>query len=217
MEIKYLGHASFLMKTKQGNIVCDPFPSKDAKIGLKFPKNIEANIVTISHDHFDHNAVSEVMGNPYVVKEPGEFEINGIRIFGIQSYHDEVNGEKRGMNTIFIFEVEGLSICHLGDLGHKLNESQAKELDEVDVLMIPVGGKVTLNMKEVMDVINQIEPRIVIPMHYETDASNLDVNDLGNFLKEFGQEKIIEQDKLQISSKENLPEEMQIVVLTKKE
>lgn len=217
MEIQYFGHSSFLIKTQKAIIVCDPFPHGDPKIGLKFPSGINADIVTVSHDHFDHSAVSEIMGNPYIIREPGEFEVKGVNVFGLESYHDEKQGTERGKNIIYLIEDEGLNVCHLGDLGAILDSEQANELNEVDILMIPVGGTYTLDVKKVMEVINQIEPEIVIPMHYAGQGDTMsDLAPVEVFLKEIGQEQAVKMDKFVIKSREELGEETRVIILNKR-
>ena len=212
MEIRYLGHSSFLIQTKSANIICDPY---GADLGLKFPSGVKADIVTISHDHYDHNNIKAISGSPYIIKEPGEFEIKGVNIFGVSSFHDNNEGKDRGMNTMFLIEVEGITVCHLGDLGHALSNDQINELDGVDVLLVPVGGTFTLNAKEAGEVILQIEPKIVIPMHYGVSGLKENLSPLSDFLKEMGKENLETQEKLVIKSGQELSEETQIVVLNK--
>ena len=212
MEIKYLGHASFLIQTKDVNIVCDPF---SPELGLKFPSGIKADILTVSHDHFDHNNIAAVSGNPYLIKEPGEFEIKDVNIFGISSYHDKNQGQERGTNTMFLIEAEGITLCHLGDLGHTLSNEQINELDGIDVLFVPVGGTYTIDAKEAEELVLQIEPKIVIPMHFGIPEIKEPLSPLADFLKEMGKENIVTQNKLVVKSGQELPEEMQVVVLNK--
>jgi L-ascorbate metabolism protein UlaG (beta-lactamase superfamily) len=214
MEITYLGHASFRIKGKTTTVVTDPYAPDF--IGLKFPKHVTADIVTVSHDHADHNAVGQIEGTPYVVHGPGEYEIKGVGIMGIPSYHDTEQGAKRGKNTIYRIEIDGLSIVHLGDLGHTLSAAEVDNLDGVDILMIPVGGFYTIDAAAAVSVINEIEPSIVLPMHYgradlsEKIKSNLATRE--TFLKEIGKEDVVPQPKLMIT-KDKLPEQMQVVIL----
>jgi L-ascorbate metabolism protein UlaG (beta-lactamase superfamily) len=163
MDITYLGHSSFRIRGKNAVVVTDPY-SPD--VGLKFPRHIEADIVTVSHDHGDHNAVSQVEGSPYVVNGPGEYEIKGIGVVGISVFHDTEKGASRGRNTIYRIEVDGVSIVHLGDLGHALSSDEVDALDGVNVLLVPVGGLHTIDGKVASQIITDIEPSIVIPMHY---------------------------------------------------
>lgn len=216
MDIYYLGHSSFKIKGKNTTLITDPFSEK--MTGLKFPKS-EADIVTISHNHEDHNQADMVSGNPYVVSNPGEYEVKGVSVFGIGAFHDTKEGEEKGKNTIFIIEMDKIRICHLGDLGHKLDEKELEEVDGVDILMIPVGGSVTVNSSEAMEVVTQIEPKIVLPMHYNEEGLNQqifgDLAPLSAFLKEAG-DKIEHLPKLTVSF-DSLPEEkQQIIVLERK-
>jgi len=213
MDITYLGHASFRIRGKNATVVCDPF---DSTIGLKFPKHIEADVVTVSHDHPDHNAVAAVEGSPFVVHGPGEYEIKGIGVVGYGVYHDNEKGATRGKNTMYRIEVDGVSIVHLGDLGHTLSSDEVDQLDGVNVLMVPVGGFYTIDAAAAVTVVNDIEPLIVIPMHYGRPdlASEIGskLSPVSAFLKEIGKETVIPQPKLTVS-KDKLPAEMQVVVL----
>lgn len=220
MEITFLGHSCFRIKGKKNTIVADPY--EHPQLGFKMPQT-SADIVTISHHHQDHNNVAGVKGTtkrkePFIVDGLGEYEIAGVFIYGIASYHDKSGGAKRGENTIYVINLDGLRLVHLGDLGHKLTETQLEELNGADILFIPVGGTFTIDDNEAVEVIGQIEPLIVIPMHYKTKEMkpdfgiNLTVDD---FLKAIGEEEIKAKDKLTIS-KDKLPEEREIVVLKKK-
>ncbi len=213
MEIKYFGHSSFQIKTKQAVVITDPYQTKNQQLGLKFPSGLTADIVTVSHDHFDHNAVAQIEGNPYLIKEPGEFEIKEVNIFGVGSYHDEVKGSLKGDNNIFVLEAEGFSVCHLGDLGHVLENDQTSDLDNIDILFIPVGGNFTIDAKKAVEVMEQIEPKIVIPMHYKLPGSTLEISPVEDFLKESGFENAERLDKLVVKNREDLGEEMKVVVL----
>jgi L-ascorbate metabolism protein UlaG (beta-lactamase superfamily) len=214
MDITYLGHSSFKIRGKGATVVCDPYDA--AAVGLKFPKHVEADIVTVSHDHGDHNATNQVEGNPFVVRGPGEYEIKGIGIVGHTAYHDDQKGELRGRNTIYRIEVDGVSVVHLGDLGHMLTSDQVDELNGVNVLMVPVGGLHTIDATVAVHLINEIEPSVVIPMHYGRPELNQklfsQLSPLSAFLKEIGKEDITSQPKL-VLSKDKLPAEMQVVVL----
>lgn len=214
MDITYLGHSSFRLRGKTTSVVTDPYDSQ--MVGLKFPKHIEADIVTVSHDHADHNAVSAVEGSPFVVGGPGEYEIKGVGIVGISVFHDAEKGATRGRNTIYRIEVDGVSIVHLGDLGHVLSSDQVDMLDGVNVLLVPVGGVYTIDPGQAAQVISDIEPAIVIPMHYGNEKLNQKafggLSPVSAFLKEIGKEVPASQVKLTIT-KDKLPTEMQVVVL----
>jgi len=163
MDITYLGHSSFHIKGKTASVVTDPFDP--GKVGIRYPK-VEATVVTVSHDHDDHNKVELVENVKKVISGPGEYEIEGISIVGLPTFHDDKKGEERGRNTIYVYELEGLTLLHLGDLGHKLSEDTLNLLGEIDVLMIPVGGYYTIDAKLASEIVHSIEPRITIPMHY---------------------------------------------------
>lgn len=212
MEIVYLGHSCFLLKTKDSRVVIDPY---DKEIGFKMPK-VSADTVTVSHDHKDHDNVEAVSGEPMVINGSGEYEIKGVGITGMSSFHDDKDGKERGKNIVFVFDTEELRIVHLGDLGHKLDKKQLDELDGVDVLMVPVGGEFTIDFKQAKEVVNQISPSIVIPMHFKTKDHNKSFDKLTS-VKEFVTELGIEpkkENKLKIK-KLDLPEEMELVILEK--
>lgn len=164
MDITYLGHASFRIKGKNAAIVTDPYDSQ--KVGFKFPSGIEADIVTISHQHTDHNFADAVKNYSKVIAGPGEYEIAGVSIIGFPSFHDDKKGEERGKNTVFVFEIDDMRIAHLGDLGHELSSDTLEEMGSIDILMIPVGGKYTIDSQGAVKVMQSIEPSIILPMHY---------------------------------------------------
>lgn len=186
IEISSLGLSSFKISGKEITIVCDPF--YDEAVGLKFPK-VEADVVTVSHDHKDHNNRSAVRGSFVCFDSPGEYEIKGAEITGVPSYHDDKQGAERGANTIFVFEIDDLKLCHLGDLGSELSGDQLEQIDGIDILFVPVGGKYTIDAKKAARVVTDINPKVVIPMHYRVgNRDELDPVDL--FLKEIGKEPI---------------------------
>lgn len=215
MQIIWRGQSCFQITSQIGknnlvNIVIDPF---DETIGLRIPK-LEADILLVSHNHYDHNNIKAVEGDPFLVDGPGEYEVKGIFIQGIDSYHDSSFGKERGLNTIYIIETEEMKICHLGDLGQKeLTDEQIEKIIEVDILMIPVGGIFTISAKEAMKIISQIEPKIVIPMHYCLPKLKVKLEDLDKFLKAMGIKKIEPLLKLSIKKKDVLTEEAKIIVL----
>lgn len=215
MDITYLGHSSFRIKGKNAVVVTDPYDIE--KSGVKFPKHIAADIVTVSHGHPDHNATHQIEGNPYIIQGPGEYEVKGVGVIGTATFHDTEKGDKRGRNTVYRIEIDGVSIVHLGDLGHTLSSEEVDALDGVDVLMIPVGGVYTINPSEAVSVINEIEPSIVMPMHYKRSDMIGDVfKDMATlpaFLKEIGKEEVTPLPKLSIT-KDKIPEQMQVVVLS---
>ena len=179
MKITWLGHSCFKIESDGGKIiVTDPF---DEAVGYPLPKE-KADVVTVSHDHHDHNNVKVLKGDPAVVRGSGKQTAAGIEFEGIATYHDEKGGKLRGKNTIFSFEMDGIRVCHLGDLGHLLGEKEAAALCDVDVLMIPVGGVYTLDAEGAKKVVGQIRPKVVIPMHFMTPALTFEVDPPDRFL-----------------------------------
>lgn len=213
MIITWQGHSCFKLQDKQSTdgitLVTDPYGKET---GLKMP-SFEADIVTISHDHADHNNVSALRGTPFVIDCPGEYDTKDVLVEGIDSFHDSKKGEEKGKNTIYRIEIDDISITHLGDLGDVLDNSQIEKLAGTDILLIPVGGHYTLDAKKAVEVISQIEPRIIIPMHYKTEGLVYDLDPLDKFIKEIGLTPTYEE-KLKISKKDLPQEEMELVVLS---
>ncbi len=211
MIITWIGHSCFKIQNKTGTdgivLVTDPF---DKNTGLK-PPNFEADIITVSHDHDDHNNTKSLRGDPYVINMAGEYDLKGVMVQGINSYHDDKGGKERGSNVIYRIEMDDISVVHLGDLGHVLENKHLEELVGIDILMIPVGGKYTLDAKKAVEVISQIEPRMVIPMHYKTPNLKVDIDKLDNFIKEIGVKPTYE-DRLKISKKDLPQDSMEVVV-----
>jgi len=213
MDITHLGHSSFKIRGRVATVITDPY-SKDL-VGIKFP-TVEANIVTVSHQHNDHNNTSAVSGNPIIIAGPGEYEIKGVRIIGVASYHDATSGSERGRNTIYRIEIDAITIVHCGDLGHKLKDDDIELLSGADVLLIPVGGFYTISAEVAKEVVTQLEPMIIIPMHY--NYASLDQKNFGkltkvdDFIAAMGKDNIAPVPKLTIT-KDKLPVEQTIVVL----
>ncbi len=216
MEITWLGQACFKLKGKNATVIIDPFDPQF--IGLKLPKDLQADVVLITHDHGDHNnaaAVSGPTGKAMVFTGAGEYEINGVVITGISSFHDNTQGSERGKNIIFHLLLDGLNIVHLGDLGQEeLTEEQLNLIGQTDILMVPVGSVYTIAAKEATSIVSQLEPKIIIPMHYRIEGLNVDLEPVENFLKQMGAEDVSPSVKLSIT-KDKLPEEPQVVVLNK--
>lgn len=217
MDIYWGGQALFKIKGKQATVVIDPFDP--AFVGLKLPKDLIADTVLVSHSHKDHNfseAVSSPEGKKAMVFDgPGEYEVNGVVITAISSFHDNSQGSERGRNLIFHLLFDGLNIVHLGDLGQsQLTEEQIAQISETDVLLIPVGGVYTIDAKVAASIVSQLEPKIIIPMHYMTEGLKFNLDPVEKFLKEMGVENAVAQPKLSIT-KDKLPEEPQTVVLSK--
>ena len=210
MKVKWLGHASFLITSDDGiRIITDPYITGG---DLSYAEITEtADIVTVSHDHFDHNNISSVQGSPVVVSK-GTADVKGISFRGIFSYHDEEGGKLRGGNTIFCFEVSGVKVCHLGDLGHPLSDKQAAEIGPVDVLLIPVGGYFTIDAGAATGVCNQLKPGVVIPMHYRNGRCAFPIAGVDDFLKGKRNVKRLDDSEVELK-KEQLPQATEIIVL----
>lgn len=222
MRIKYLGHSSFLIEGKTSHtqaikLVTNPFDPK--AVGFPFP-NVAANAITSSHEgHKDHDWYEGVKGiddqSPIIINTPGEYEVNGLRIIGLKSYHDDKKGEERGPNTIYVYDFDVARVAHLGDIGHLPSSELMEALDGTEILFIPVGGKYTIGAKRAMEIIENIEPLIVIPMHYKTDKHSenfAEIETLQNFLDEVGV-KPTPQKELKIKSKSDLPTELTVIIL----
>ena len=179
MKVKWLGHATFVITSDTGTkIITDPYTPAE-KLNYGEIKE-SADVVTVSHDHFDHSNVASVRSNPEVVR--GTAEIKGIKFNGIPTYHDKAQGEQRGSNTIFCFEVNEVKICHLGDLGHQLTDKQVAEIGEVDILLMPVGGFYTIDAMVASQVCDQLKPKVIIPMHFKTNKCALPISGVDEFL-----------------------------------
>ena len=210
MQITWLGQACFKMQGKDVTIVTDPYDNKYT--GLKLPR-LNADIVSVSHDHQDHNNVKAIHGDPFIVNNPGEYETKNVFIWGIPSWHDNQEGAERGDNTIFVFQFEDIKIAHLGDLGDSLTDIQLEKLEGIDILMIPVGGIYTIDAKQATELVNQVEPRIVIPMHYKIPGLKFKLDPVDKFCNEMGIKKNITEDKLKITKKDLPVDEVQITIL----
>jgi L-ascorbate metabolism protein UlaG (beta-lactamase superfamily) len=218
MTITYHGHSCFKLKGKRGVVVTDPFGSY---VGFS-SSSLTADMVTVSHQHKDHNAIEKVKGTdqhpkPFIIDCPGEYEVGGISVFGDRTYHDNSGGVERGENTVFTILLDDLRVCHLGDLGHALTEEQVEKIGLVDVLFVPIGGHFTINPEQAVEVIRMIEPSIVIPMHYLTPEHDSkvfgDLKMLTDFTKEYGIEPAAVP-KL-VVEKDRLPEETELVILSR--
>jgi L-ascorbate metabolism protein UlaG (beta-lactamase superfamily) len=208
MDINWLGHSCFRLKGKQATIVTDPFPPD---LGYTLGKPT-ADIVTVSHQHPGHAYYKGIGGDPKVIAGPGEYEVKGVLIIGIATFHDADGGQKKGRNTVYLIELDGITVCHLGDLGHVLTAEQVEEIDDVDVLLLPVGGGSTINAATATEVIRQIEPKVVIPMHYQTPVLKRELAPVDGFLKEMGIERPTSQPKLSFNPS-SLPVSTQVFLL----
>jgi len=209
MEITWLGHSCFRIRGKEATLLTDPY---DGSIGYSLGKP-KANIVTSSHSHPGHGFTSGVGGAPRIVHGPGEYEVSGVFITGIGTFHDAEKGRERGGNTIYLIEMEDMTLCHLGDLGHPLSSEQVEETSRVEVLLVPVGGLSTLDASQAAETVRLLQPRIVIPMHFQTAALRFQLEPVDKFLREMGlKADVPAQTKLSIT-KAGLPDETQVVVL----
>lgn len=213
MIINWYGHSCFKITNQGGHLVVitDPF---DKKVGLN-PPRCSADIVTVSHNHYDHNNISVISGmekeKPFIINGAGEYDIKGVSILGCLSFHDK---NKKESNIIYRMEIDGIKICHLGDLGQeKLKDNQIEKIGDVDILMIPVGGKYTIGPKIAVKIVHQIEPSVVIPMHYKIPGLKLDIDDAKDFLKEMGLNGVSEVDKLTLKKKDLLGKELEVIVM----
>lgn len=209
MIITWFGQSCFRVESKDGSVLIDPFAKT---IGLRPPK-IKDDIVLVTHEHYDHNAVDEPGEEALIIRNPGEYERKEIAIQGIQSHHDNSEGSERGLNTIYRIRTEDVTLCHLGDLGqHKLTDAQVEDIGDVDILMVPVGGVYTIAAKEAVEIISQIEPKIVIPMHYKVDGLTIDLDGPEKFMKEIGltAEKL---PKFKIAQRDLPVEETKLIML----
>jgi L-ascorbate metabolism protein UlaG (beta-lactamase superfamily) len=213
MKVKWLGHACFLLTSESGlRIITDPYAS--GVYGLDYAPPAEtADIVTVSHDHSDHNNVAAVKGNPQVVQGVGSQQAKGVQFKGVASAHDQSSGKERGANTIFCFALDGLNVCHLGDLGHDLSDQTVAAIGAVDVLLIPVGGNFTIDAAVANRVCQKLAPKVVIPMHFKNDrCPGFPVAGVDDFTGKRQQVKTIAGSEVEIK-KEQLPSGTETVVL----
>jgi L-ascorbate metabolism protein UlaG (beta-lactamase superfamily) len=214
MKIKFYGHAAFSITSDQGvKIITDPYESGAYGDQLSYGEiKDQADIVSTSHDHADHNYTKSLSGSPEMVKGSGSKTVKGISIKGIPTYHDSSKGSERGANTVFNFFVDGMKICHLGDLGHLLSEKELAEIGPVDILLIPVGGYFTIDPKEATEVAEQIKPKVLIPMHFKTSKCGFPIAPVEDFLK--GKRNLKRPKTSEVAfEKKTLPQQMEILVL----
>ncbi len=211
MKIEYLGHSCFKLTESTGtSIVCDPYSDE---IGYAMRK-VSADAVTVSHGHYDHNAVHNVDGAPLLIDGGQNNGLAGVEISSIKSFHDTSRGKKRGENTIFKFRMDGIDVCHLGDLGEQCSSDLIETLLPVDVLLIPVGGTYTIDAEMAKEYVDRIMPDIVIPMHYRTRDCKLDIDRVDEFTGLFDGDSVEESEKCGIElSRKDLTGETRIIVL----
>jgi len=212
MEIDWFGLSCFRLRAREATVVSDPY---EKNIGLKFPRP-RADIVTISHNHAGHDYADGVPGNPKVLAGPGEYEISNVFVTGVQTFHDKRGGKDRGKNTVYVINIEGLNVCHLGDLGHVPTQAQAEAIGQVDILLVPVGGGNALNASDAAEVVSLFEPMLVIPMHYRVPDLTVKLDSVDKFIKEMG---IKAPSKIEVLAvkRDGLPKETQVVLLEMKQ
>lgn len=210
MKLKWLGHACFLLTTDQGvKIVTDPY---DPKVGYNLP-SLTADIVTISHNHYDHNYVGAIRGHALQLHKPGTYARSGVQITAVSTWHDDLGGAKRGSNLAFVFEADGIRLCHLGDLGHMPTVEQKAALGPIDVLLIPIDGVYTMDEKLAAAVVSFLGPKLVIPMHYKTKVSKVNLAGVEPFLAAMGGGERADRSELDLSP-DQLPPAPKVLVLS---
>ena len=211
MKIKWLGHSCFLITSVEGvRIVLDPYKSESHLNYIEVRE--KADLVTVSHEHYDHNYTALIPGNPEVVKGHGTRNIKGIAIRGIDAWHDEAGGKERGSNTIFCLSIEGMQVCHMGDLGHLPTEEQLIEIGKVDILLLPVGGVFTIDVKAANELIDKLKPKVAIPMHYKTDRCTWLQYEADDFTRGKSNVKRLDTSEVELS-KAKLPWTAEIIIL----
>lgn len=214
MKIQYLGHSCFKLTESTGTtIVTDPYKG----IGYEMPTGISSDAVTVSHGHYDHDNVKSLDGKPVLIDKEGSYELPGVEIFGIKSYHDGEGGSLRGENLIFKFRMDGLEVCHMGDLGEECSSELLEMLLPVNILLIPVGGNYTIDAEKAKEYVDRIMPEIVIPMHYKTRSTNVDIEKVDAFTSLFEEEEAeifeAETDVLEFSREDLKNENTKIIVM----
>lgn len=208
MDVTWLGHGCFRLRGRGAAVVTDPYPPS---LGPKLPR-LEADLVTVSHQHENHSYVQTVTREPYVITGPGEYEVAGVTVVGLPTFHDDRGGELHGRNTVYVIELDDVRVCHLGDLGHALNDNQLETIANVDVLLVPVGGGKTLDAARSAEVVRLVEPRLVVPMHYSLPSVKTELEPVERFLKEMGVAEAEPQGRLSVQGSSG-ESETRIVVL----
>ena len=193
MDVTWLGHGCFRLRGRGAAVVTDPYPPA---IGLKLSR-LDADLVTVSHEHENHN-YTQIVRDAYEIRGPGEYEVAGVSVIGVPTYHDAEKGAKHGRNTVYLIEIDDVRVCHLGDLGHKLDDAEAEAISSPDVLLVPVGGYTAINAVQAAEVVRQLEPRFVVPMHYAIPGLKLQLDSLDRFLKEMAVTSSEPQPKLSV-------------------
>jgi len=207
MEITWYGRACFRLKGREATVIADPCPPSTGFVAGKH----DVDLLTISHGHADHSYTRSITAG-LTLTRPGEYEHHGVLVTGVRTFHDGQRGAERGENVIFAAEIDGVHVCHLGDLGHLLTEEQLAELGPVDVLLVPAGGQFTISPAEAAEVVAQVSPKIVVPMHYATDGASKDLLGPERFVHEMGLGEPMRQPKAVVHAS-SLPDETQVVLL----
>ena len=212
MDVTWLGHGCFRLRGRNAAVVTDPYPPA---IGLKLGR-MDAELVTVSHDHENHSYTQVVRDGAYEIHGPGEYEVSGVSVIGVPTFHDAERGAKHGRNTVYLIEIDDVRVCHLGDLGHKLEDAEAEAVSSPDVLLVPVGGLSAMNGAVAAEVVRQLEPRYVVPMHYAIPGVKLKLEPIDRFLKEMGVTASEPQPKLSVQKSSGTDYETKVVVLEPK-
>lgn len=215
MKIEWLGHSSFKLTESTGvSVVTDPY--EEDKVGIKFPK-VSADVVTISHNHFDHNCLDALESYNVVVDTVGVNEIDGVEISGFRSYHDEKKGALRGKNIVYRIRMDGVETCHLGDIGEELSPMLAELIGSINILLIPVGGRFTINAEQAKEYVDLLMPDVVIPMHYMMEGYHTEFDELDEFLDLFPKKSIeyVEENEIQFDRTDFDGEKTRVLVLKK--
>jgi len=210
LDVTWLGHGCFRLRGRGAAVVTDPYPPS---IGLKLQR-LDADLVTVSHEHDNHN-YTQVMRDAYEIRGPGEYEVAGVSVIGVPTFHDAEKGATHGRNTVYLIEIDDVRVCHLGDLGHRLDDAEAEAIASPDVLLVPVGGHTAINAAQAAEVVRQLEPRFVVPMHYAIPGLKLQLDPLDRFLKEMAVTSAEPQAKLSVQASSG-EYETKVVVLEPK-
>jgi L-ascorbate metabolism protein UlaG (beta-lactamase superfamily) len=209
VDITWYGHGCFRLRGRTAAVVTDPYPPG---LGPRLPR-LEADVVTVSHPHENHSYVRVVAREPFLIEGPGEYEVAGVTVFGLPTYHDDKRGAERGRNTVYLIDLDDVKVCHLGDLGHSVDEGVQERLGTVDVLLVPVGGGATLDATRGAEVVRQIDPRYVVPMHYALPGLRLEMQPVDRFLQEMGVAGAETQPKLSVQASSSGDVETHVVLL----
>ena len=215
MKIEYLGHSCFKLTESTGtSVVCDPY---DSSIGYEMPA-VQADAVTVSHRHYDHDNIKAVTGASAVIDSECGHELSGVAISAVKSFHDGCRGKQRGENVIFKFRMDGLDICHLGDLGEACSSELIDVILPVNVLLIPVGGNYTIDAEMAKEYVDRIMPDVVIPMHYREKGCKLDIDKVDEFLQLFDEENVEEVDGSELElMRSHLSGDTKVIVLRRRQ